>query len=96
MSREVSGFWKKIHRAQKNLEDQFLNDLDLSLIDIDYSPKHYTKTDEIMLRIHVRKHWMEAMPEERDAFPDQLDGIPVIVIPGDYQLDTNSSGADEE
>jgi hypothetical protein len=39
---------------------------------------------------------MEAMPEERIAFPSQVDGIPVIVIPGDYRLEPNGLGTDDE
>jgi len=96
MSQENSEFWNRAHRARDKLVDQFLDHPDVSLIDIGYAPKPDTKTEEITLRIHVRGRWMEAMPDKRIAFPDQVDGIPVIVIPGDYQLDTNSSGADEE
>lgn len=96
MPRESPEFWEKIRRAQKKIEDQFLNHLDVSLIDISYAPNPQTKMEEIILRIHVRERWMEAMPEERVAFPDQVDGIPVIVIPGDYRLENDGPGAGEE
>ena len=36
---------------------------------------------------------MKAMTEERVAFPEQVDGIPVNVIFGDYKLENDGPGA---
>jgi hypothetical protein len=36
----------------------------------------------------VRARWMSASPEERPAFPAQVDGIPVVVMFGDYTIET--------
>ena len=55
MPREAPEFWEKARRAQKKLEDQLLNHPDVSLIDIGYAPNPDTKTEEVILRIHVRE-----------------------------------------
>lgn len=96
MPPEDSEFWTRIRQAQDKLVDQFIHHPDVSLIDIGYAPEHKEMPKEVVLRIHVRERWMKAKPEERVAFPDQVDGIPVIVMPGDYRLETGTSTADDE
>ena len=91
MSKEISEFREKARRARDKLVKQFLNHPDVSLIDIGYSTDSNTKTEGVVLRIHVRERWLKALPEERVAFPDQVDSIPVVVIPGDYQLENDVS-----
>jgi len=96
MSQEDSGFWNRARRARDKLADQFLDHPDVSLIDIGYAPERGEETEEIALRIHVRERWMKAKPEERVAFPKQVEGIPVVVMLGEYQLETDALAADEE
>jgi len=88
MSLEDSQYWDKVYRAQDKLVRQFLHHPDVSLIDIGYAPDQGAKTKSIVLRIHVRKRWMEADEDDRISFPKQVDGIPVVVVPGDYRLAT--------
>jgi len=96
MSQADSEFWSRARRARDKLVDQFINHPDVSLIDIGYAPERGETTEEIALRIHVREHWVKAKPEERVAFPKQVDGIPVVVMLGEYQLETDSPAADED
>ncbi|MBE9508355.1 MAG: hypothetical protein IMY86_09935 [Chloroflexi bacterium] len=96
MSQEDSEFWTRARRARDELVDQFINHPDVSLIDAGYPPEQGEGTEEVVLRIHVRERWMRAKPDERVAFPDQVDGIPVVVMLGEYRLDTDASAAGEE
>jgi hypothetical protein len=88
MPPEESEFLTRARRAQEQLVNQFINHPDVSLIDIGYAPGESQTDQDIVLRIHVRDRWMQASPEERVSFPSEIDGIPVVVIPGDYQLQT--------
>jgi hypothetical protein len=96
MSREDSVLWDRARRAQAKLVDRFIHHPDVSLIDLGYASGHSEETTEIVLRIHVRERWMKADPEARVAFPDQVEGIPVVVIPGEYHLESDSRAASEE
>jgi hypothetical protein len=92
MSERNSEFWTRARSARDKLVNQYLDHPDVSLIDIGYAPARKGKsTKDIVLRIHVRESWLEAKPEERIRFPEQMDGIPVIVIPGNYRLETDVS-----
>jgi hypothetical protein len=96
MSQNNPEFWNKVRRARDRLVDQFLDHPDVSLIDIGYPPERDEGTEEIVLRIHVRERWTKATPDQRLAFPEEMDGIPVIVMLGDYRLDTDASELDED
>ena len=96
MTMKNSEFWNRARRARDKLVDQFLDHPDVSLIDIGYAPAAPGEsTEEVVLRVHVREHWLKAKSEERAAFPEQVDGIPVIVMPGDYQPEIDAPAADE-
>ncbi len=95
MSQRESEFWTRARRARDKLIDQFIHDPDVSGIDIGYPPEWDERTEQIVLRIHVREHWMKARPNQRLTFPEVIDGIPVIVMLGEYRLDTGSSELDE-
>jgi hypothetical protein len=96
MSQRDNEFWNKAHRVLDKLVKQYIDHPDVSLIDIGYAQAEQGESkEEVVLRIHVREQWMKARPEERVAFPDQVEGIPVIVIPGDYRLEAGTPAADE-
>ena len=86
MSQQDSEFWTKARGAQEKLVNQFIHHPDVSLIDIGYPPESDEKNREVVLRIHVRERWLKARPEERVTFPEEVDGIRVVVMPGDYRL----------
>ncbi len=90
MTHDDPGMGNAIIRAQEKLVTRFGNHPDVSLIDIGYDPGSDAFPYNVVLRIHVRWRWIVAPPEERVAFPTEVDGIPVIVIPGDYRPETNS------
>ena len=96
MPQDNAEFWDRARRARDKLVDQFIDHPDVSLIDIGYAAERIEGTEQVVLRIHVRERWMKAKPEERVAFPEQVDGIPVAVMLGEYQLETDAPAADEE
>lgn len=86
MSRDTE-FWARARRARDTLEAQFLDHPDVTLIGIGLSPERDATMEQIVLRIHVRARWLDTDPEERVAFPTEVDGIPVFVLPGEYRPD---------
>ena len=90
MSQKDSEFWARARRARDKLAAQFLDHPDVTLVGIGYGPQCGDETEEVVLRIHVRERWMKAQPEERVVFPEQVDGIPVTVMVGEYRLDADA------
>lgn len=89
-------FWNKARRARDKLVKQYIYHPDVSLIDIGYAPDQSDEHEEtIALRIHVKESWLQAEPEERVDFPTIMDGIPVVVVPGDYDLSSDTLSVDE-
>ena len=78
--------WTRARLARDKLETEFIRHPDVSLIDIGDASPDGVPSGKLAVRIHVRDRWMQATPEDRVAFPDDVDGIPVIVLPGDYDL----------
>ncbi|MFN2171563.1 MAG: hypothetical protein ACK2U0_21035 [Candidatus Promineifilaceae bacterium] len=88
-------FWNKARRARDKLVKQYIDHPDVSLIDIGYAPEQSEGSETIALRIHVKESWLQAEPEERVEFPSNQDGIPVVVVPGDYELSSDTLSEDE-
>jgi len=74
----------KLERARDKLVAQHIYHPDVTLIDIGYPLTDDKETKELVLRIHVRGG---VSPEQRTAFPEEVEGIPVIVMSGDYKLE---------
>jgi hypothetical protein len=74
-------------RALTKLEAEFGSHPDVSLIDLGYQREKGRLTQSVVLRVHVRDRWLEAKPDDRIAFPTEVDGIPVEVTRGEYQLE---------
>jgi hypothetical protein len=87
MSQKDSKFWAKARRARNELNNRLIHHPDVSGIDIGYVPERGEEIEEIVLRIHVQKRWMKANAAERVVFPEQVDGIPVVVMLGEYRLE---------
>ena len=91
MTEQETGFQGRAQRALDKLVERYIYDPDVTFIDAGYAPATQDETTEdIVLRIHVRERWLNARPEERTAFPEQVDGVRVIVLPVDYHLETNT------
>ena len=88
MSRPRSELWARARRARDKMVDQFIDHPDVSLIGIGYAERSSAEPREIVVKIHVRDRWMKAKPEERVAFPEYVEGIRIVVVPGTYRLDT--------
>jgi hypothetical protein len=96
MSQKDSEFWARARRARDKLVDRYIHHPDVSAVDIGYAPERGEEAEEIVLRIHVRERWTKAEPQKRVTFPEQVDGIPVVVMLGEYHLDTDAPAASEE
>jgi len=86
MAPRDADFWTEARQAQDKLVQQFLDHPDVTLIDIGYVGEENNTSGQIALRIHVRERWFKAKPEERITFPEQVSGIPVVVIRGEYKV----------
>lgn len=80
-------FLKKATRARDQLIEQYMHDPDVTMIDVGYDPEKEKTAENAVLRIHVRQRWMNASSDKRTAFPKEVDGIRVIVLPGEFRLD---------
>lgn len=72
-------WWAAASRARDKLEQLIGNNPAVSMIDI--GRDEAGQSDTPVLRVHVRSGFAGA------GVPDDVDGIPVRVIPGDYQLE---------
>jgi hypothetical protein len=77
-----------LRRALEKLSGEFLGHPDVSLIDFGHQLVDGRPTDNVVLRIHLNRHWMNVPPAERPTFPAQVDEIPVVVMFGDYTIET--------
>lgn len=89
---------QRARRARDMLADRFINHPAVTLIGIGLSPttETTTGTSGIVLKIHVRPDWAESQPDLHTVFPAEIDGFPVLVIPGEYHLDSNSQVSVDE
>jgi hypothetical protein len=74
-------------QALARLEAEFGGHPDVSLIDLGYRREQGRLTQSPVLRVHVRDRWLAATPEERVEFPAEVEGIPVEVTRGEYELE---------
>ncbi|MCC6714373.1 MAG: hypothetical protein IT496_04020 [Gammaproteobacteria bacterium] len=72
----TSGQLQRARKARQALAARFLGDPAVRMIDIG------KVGGAIAVRIHVDPH---APPSARAAFPDRVNGVPVIVVAADFQ-----------
>ncbi len=90
MTRLDADFWSKARRARDTLVKLYIFHPDVTLIDIGYPPKQDGVPETMVLRIHVKKRRINSKSRDGTSFPTSVDGIPVVVIPGDYDLSSDS------
>ena len=73
--------------ALARLQAEFGGHPDVSLIDLGYQREEGRLTRSPILRVHVRDRWLAAKPEDRVAFPAEVEGIPVEVTRGEDELE---------
>ncbi|MCL5996816.1 MAG: hypothetical protein M1546_12285 [Chloroflexi bacterium] len=93
MTTQDAGFWDKARRARDKLAAQFVDHPAVSLIDIGTVHAEGQRTDRLAIRIHLRDTWLLAHPQHTLNFPDQVDGILVAVLGGNYRLEDDGGGA---
>ena len=84
MKESNTGQDARLHKALEKLSSEFLHHPDVSLIDIGFRIQGASLTDDVVLRIHVRR---PVSTNDNAPFPKEVDGIPVIVIFADYKPD---------
>lgn len=87
---------QQLQQAQAVLARQYLNHPDVTLIDIGSVMQQGQPTSQVAVRIHVRTQWQQQRPEERVRFPEQINGIPVVIMVGDYQVEADATNAEGE
>ena len=78
MQQPDAAWWARARQARDQLAQQLLQHPDVSLIDIGMDPQGAGHLP--VLRVHVR-----GAGSTGPAVPDDVDGIPVRVILGDYK-----------
>ena len=80
MSQPDATFEARARRAQEKLVEQVIDLPDVTLVDIGYDLENRASPEQIVLRVHVRR------PVTKSALglPNDIDGIPVVLITGDY------------
>ena len=81
MAPRESAFWAGARQARDKLAAQILSHPNVSMIDIGEDPDGVISTP--VLRVHVRSSDVSGLD-----IPNDVDGIPVRVIRGDYRPDT--------
>ena len=67
-------------QARDKLAAQFINHPVVSLIDIGYNQESSPQSASIVLRVHIRR----STTKSALGIPDEIDGIPVCLVIGDY------------
>lgn len=83
MDAEQAEFFERAKRARDRLSEQFLYQPGISLIDIGFDPQDHSDSPRLVLRVHIRRFVNPGML----GLPAEIDGIPVRVVSGDYQLE---------
>jgi|WetSurMetagenome_2_1015567.scaffolds.fasta_scaffold1268530_1 hypothetical protein len=82
MHENPSTDWDALQLTREKLATQIGNHLEISLIDIGLDPQAPEEVEHPVIRVHVRRQWTQ----KRVPIPEEIDGIRVVVLPGDYRL----------
>jgi hypothetical protein len=80
--------------TQKKIEDVYQEALgrfghrpDVTGIDIGYEYKNGERTETLAVRLHVKEKLPKSVLEASEIFPEEIDGVPLDVIQGNYKPD---------
>lgn len=88
MNQQDEQWWTRARHARDRLTAQLLIHPAVSMIDIGLDPEE--RSDTPVLRVHIRPG-APAAPH----IPNEIDGIPVRAIRGDYTIQHGSPAAEE-
>lgn len=71
--------------VRQALETQYLSDADVTFIDVGLWQESEDAPERIAVRIHVKDRWFAAAPDKRTAFPNQVRGVPVVIVRGEIR-----------
>lgn len=86
MSPREPEFWAKALQALDQLAHQFLDHPEVTLIDLGKEGEKDKPTEALVLRVHVR----QPVNKQRLGLPDEVNGLPVRVVVGDYHPQSGS------
>lgn len=86
MSPHDSEFWTKARQARDQLADRFLSHPAVTLIDLGYEGGKVQPTEQLVLRVHIR----QPVNKQELGLPDEVNGLPVRVVVGDYRAQSGS------
>lgn len=84
MSQPDATIEARARQAHEKLVRQVIDHPEVTLVDIGYDLENRASPKQIVLRVHVRR------PTTKSSLglPDDIDGVPVVLIIGDYQEET--------
>jgi len=80
MSQPDATIEARARQAHEKLVKQVTAHPEVTLVDIGYDLENRTSPKQIVLRVHVRR----PITKSALSLPDDIDGIPVVLITGDY------------
>lgn len=83
MSENPSIDWNALRLAREKLAAQIGSHPEISLIDIGLDPQAPEELEHLVIRVHVRRQW----DQNKAPIPEEIDGIRVAVVAGDYRLE---------
>ena len=83
MATENPEFWAKAREVRDKIASRLQSHPQVSLIDIGYDPNEGESSDRIVVRVHVR----QPVNPKALGLDDEIDGIPVRVVVGDYRAE---------
>jgi hypothetical protein len=82
MSPREPEFWAKAIQALDQLANQFLSRPEVTLIDLGKEGEKGQPAEALVLRVHVR----QPVNKQGLGLPDEVNGLPVRVVVGEYRL----------
>ena len=79
MKAQKEKWWSRARKARAELETQFLQHPEVTMIDLGRDPQGVSASP--VLRLHLRKRDVVIVD-----LPEELEGIPVRVVQGSYEL----------
>jgi hypothetical protein len=72
---------KQAQQSLKKLFERFGDHPQIELIDLGYDPQQQTSSRRVVLRVHVR----QPLTKLALGLPDDMDGIPIVLITAKYK-----------
>jgi hypothetical protein len=75
----------RLRAARDRLSEQLIGHAGIGLIDIGLARVRDQPAPLVALRVHVSRRWADEHSLEQAGFPKEIDGVPVVIMIGDYR-----------